>query len=135
PSRLVGVAGTDPAPGGADLELAELRLALLIEELVVRHDQMRVGRDPEPAEVDPPAPELVDLSGEHDWVDDYAVPDGAQLAGVEDPGRDQVKRERLAFADDGVSRVVAALEADHEIGLLGEQVHDLPLPLVAPLGS
>ena len=87
------------------------------------------------AEVDPPAPELVDLRGEHDRVDDHAVADRAQLAGVEDPRRDQVELERLAVADDRVAGVVAALEADHEVGLLGEQVHDLPLPLVAPLGA
>ena len=43
--------------------------------------------------------------------------------------------ERLAVANDRVAGVVAALEADHEIGLLGKQVHDLSLPLVAPLGA
>ena len=43
--------------------------------------------------------------------------------------------EDLVAPDDRVTGVVAALEADHEVGLLGEQVHDLPLTLVAPLGS
>ena len=43
--------------------------------------------------------------------------------------------ELLALADDRVAGVVAALEADHQVGLLGEQVDDLPLPLVAPLGA
>ena len=62
PRRLVRVAGADAAPRGADLELAELRLALLVQQLVVRHDQVRVGRDAQAGQVDPPAPQLVDLA-------------------------------------------------------------------------
>jgi hypothetical protein len=34
-----------------------------------------------------------------------------------------------------VAGVVAALEADHGIRPLSEQVRDLPLPFVAPLGA
>jgi hypothetical protein len=34
-----------------------------------------------------------------------------------------------------VAGVVAALEADHEVRVLGEQVDDLALALVAPLGA
>jgi hypothetical protein len=34
-----------------------------------------------------------------------------------------------------VAGVVSALEADHQLGLLCEQVDDLPLPFVAPLGA
>ena len=135
PGRLVGVAGSDAAPGGADLELAELRLALLVEQLVVRHDQVRVGRDAQAAEVDPAPAQLVDLGAQHHRIHHHAVADRAELARVEDPGRDQVELERLAFTDDRVAGVVAALEADHEVGLLGEQVDDLSLPLVAPLGA
>ena len=56
-------------------------------------------------------------------------------AGVEDARGDQVELELLAVAHDRVAGVVAALEADHEVGPLGEQVGDLPLPLVAPLGA
>ena len=79
--------------------------------------------------------QLVDLLGQHHRVHHHAVADRAQLAGVEDPRRDQVELEGLAVADDRVAGVVAALEADHEVGLLGEQVDDLALPLVAPLGA
>jgi hypothetical protein len=52
---------------------------------VVGHDQVRVGGDAQAAKVDPPAPQLVDLGGEHDGVDDHAIPDRAELAGIEDP--------------------------------------------------
>ena len=43
--------------------------------------------------------------------------------------------ELLALADDRVAGVVAALEAHDEVGPLGEQVVDLSLSLVAPLGA
>ena len=79
--------------------------------------------------------QLVELVGQHLRVDHDAVADHAQLARVEDPGRDQVELPRLALADDRVAGVVAALEADHQVGLLGEQVGDLALALVAPLGA
>ena len=135
PSCLVGVAGADAAPGGPDLKLAELRLALLVEQLVVRHDQVRVGRDAQAVQVDPAPAQLVDLRAQHHRVHHHAVADRAELAGVEDPRRDQVELEGLALTDDRVTGVVAALKADHEVGLLGEQVHDLSLPFVAPLGA
>jgi hypothetical protein len=119
----------------ADLELPEPRLAGVVEQLVVRHDQVRIGRYAQAAEVDSPARELADLLGQHLRVHDHAVADRAQLARIEDPRGNEVKLERLAIADDRVAGVVAALEADDEVGLLGEQVDDLPLPLVAPLGA
>ena len=43
--------------------------------------------------------------------------------------------EDLALADDRVAGVVAALKADHHVGPLCEQVGDLSLSLVTPLGA
>ena len=43
--------------------------------------------------------------------------------------------ELLAVADDGVTGVVAALKAHDGVGLLGEQVRELALALIAPLGA
>ena len=82
--------GPDATPRRADLKLAELRLALLIEQLVVGHDQVRVRRDARAADVDPLAAQVVDLGRQDLRVDDHAVADRAQLAGIEDPRRDQV---------------------------------------------
>jgi hypothetical protein len=45
--RLVGVRRADAAARRADLELAELGLARVVEQHVVRHDQVRVGADPQ----------------------------------------------------------------------------------------
>ncbi len=135
PGRLVGVAGSDAAAGGADLQLAEPRLTRLVEQQVVGHDQVCVGGDAQPADVDPAPAQSLDLLGQHARVDDHAVADRAQPARVEDPRRDQVELVRLVAPDDRVPGVVAALEADDQIGLLGEQVGDLALALVAPLGA
>ena len=43
--------------------------------------------------------------------------------------------EGPAFVDDGVPGVVAALVADDEIRLLRQEVRDLALAFVAPLGT
>ncbi len=135
PQGLVGVAGADPAPGGADLALAELRLADLVEHQVVGHDQVRVGAEPQVGGVHAALAQPVDLAGEHRRVDHDAVADHAGGVGVEDPGGDQVELEDLVAVDDRVAGVVASLKARDDVRARGEQVDDLALPLVAPLGS
>ena len=115
--------------------LPSLRLARVVEHHVVRHDHVRVRGDPQRARVDAAPAQLVQLVGQHLRVDHDAVADDAQLAGVEDPRRHQVQLPRLAVAHDRVAGVVAALEAHDRVGPLGEQVRDLALPLVAPLGA
>ena len=135
PRGLVRVAGADAALRGADLALAQLRLAGVVEQQVVRHDQVRVSRHAQAAQVDAALGQAVHLAAQYARVDDDAVADHAQLAGVEDAGRDQVELERLAVAHDRVAGVVAALEADHGMRPLGKQVDDLALALVAPLGT
>jgi hypothetical protein len=101
--------------------LPSLQLARRVELHVVGHDQVRVGRDAQAADVDAAVAELLDLAGQHRRVDDDAVADRAGLAGVEDPRGDQVELEGLAVADDRVTGVVAALKADHDVGLLASR--------------
>ena len=114
--------------------LPELRLARVVEGHVVRHDQVRVGADRRPDRSTPSRAVSSSSPVEHLRVDHDAVADRAQLARVQDPGRDQVELPVLAVAHDGVPGVVAALEVDHEIRLLREEVDDLALAFVAPLG-
>jgi hypothetical protein len=135
PRRLVGVAGADPAPRGADLELSELLLARRVEQHVVGHDHVRVGGDAQPADVDAAPLEALQLVREDAGVDHHPVSDHAGLAGIEDPRRDEVELELVAVADDRVAGVVATLEAHDGVRPLGEQVGHLSLALVAPLGA
>ncbi len=81
------------------------------------------------------AAQRVELVDQHTRVDHDTVADHAALAGIQDPGGDQVQLPLLAAADDRVAGVVAALEADDGVCVLGEQVGDLALALVAPLGA
>ena len=53
---------------------------------------------------------------------------------VEDPAGHQLEGEALSVDHDRVPGVVAALVADHQVHLLGDEVGELPLALVAPLG-
>ena len=53
----------------------------------------------------------------------------------EDAAGDQREFERLAAGDDRVARVRSSLVADHHVMMLGQQVEDLALGLVAPLQS
>ena len=124
-----------PRRGGADRELAQLDLARRVEQHVVGHDQMCVGGDPQVADVDAAAPQPVDLAEQDARVEHDPVADHAGLVRVEDPRGNQVELELLAVADDRVAGVVAALEAHDRARALGEQVGDLALALVAPLGA
>ncbi len=85
--------------------------------------------------VDAAPPQLLELVGQHLGVDHDPVADHARLAGVKDPRGDQVELPRLAVADDRVAGVVAALKSDDRVGALGQEVRDLALALIAPLGA
>jgi hypothetical protein len=133
PRRLVRIRGADPAPRRSDLQLPETALARAVECDVPRHDQMRVAGDEDEAVGPVPARlELVELRDQHLRVDDASRADRARDSG-DDARRDGANLVRLAVDDDRVPGVRAALVATDEVGLLGEQVDDLPLPLVAPL--
>ena len=100
-----------------------------------RHDEVRVPGDEEALGGGVAARlEVVELGDEHAGVDDAARSDGASLA-ADDPARDLPDLVRLVADDDRVAGVRPALIAADEVGVLREQVDDLPLPLVAPLGA
>ena len=55
--------------------------------------------------------------------------------GMQDARGDQMKDEFLAVHHQGVAGVVAALIPHHHPGPLGQEVDDLPLAFVTPLGA
>jgi hypothetical protein len=122
-------------PSRSDRVLPQFRLARGVEKHVVGHDQVRICRQFQVGDTDPGTLQPVDLAEQHARIDDDPVADHAGLIGVEDPRRDQVEGERLTAADDRVAGVVAALKADDGGSPLGEQIGDLALALVAPLGA
>jgi hypothetical protein len=73
---------------------------------------------------------LRSAAGEHD-----AVADQAQRVVAQDARRDQVQHGLLAVNDQRVAGVVTALETHDRADVLREQVDDLALAFVAPLGA
>src|SRR5262249_59199528 len=57
------------------------------------------------------------------------------LSPADDPGRQKVQREVPVAELDRVTGVVASVVARDDVETAGEQVHDLPLPLVSPLSA
>ena len=83
----------------------------------------------------PASLELADLGEEGHGVEDNAVADDAPGFGAEDAAGDELQDELAAFNDDGVAGVVAAGVAGDDVEVLGKDVDDLALALVAPLGT
>ena len=133
--HFVLVAGADAALRGADLVLAQALLVGAVEILVVRHDHMRVARDLEVLAGDAFGFQHGHLLDEHAGINDHAVADDRNRMLVHDAGGHEVQRELLVAVDDRVTRVVAALVANHVIVLACDQVGDFALAFVAPLGA
>ena len=91
------------------------------------HDDMGRG--------DAAVSQALQLGEELRHVQGHAVADDVDGVGVEHAGGELVQGKLPIVADDGVTRVRAALEADDHVGLLGQEIGDLALALVAPVGA
>ena len=135
PTRhLVLVGGADAAAGGADGLSPFGLLPGFVQGHMGGQDQRTCGTDPQSLH-DRYAARLqhIDLFEQRIQSDDNAVADETFNAIPQDARGDQVQHGLLAADDEGVTGVVATLEADHCRGSLGEQVDDLTLALVSPL--
>ena len=133
--RLVGVRRPDAATCRAEGVAPEAALGEEVELDVVRQDQVGVARHLQPAAVDAPGLHAVDLVEQHRRLDHDAVADDRHHVVVEHARRQELEGEGLTVHDDRVAGVVATLVADHHGHLLGQQVGELPLALVSPLGA
>ena len=103
---------------------------------MVRQDQVGAIADEQPPlDIDAEALQLVHFGEERRRVDDDAVADQAGDAGMQDARGNQVEHELLAADVDGVAGVVAALVAADDREVRGQQIDDLALAFVAPLGA
>ena len=100
-----------------------------------RHEDVRSVGDAEIRRAHPALLEREHLVAEEREVHDHARAEDARRVRIEDAGWDQVELERAPLVDDGVPGVVATLVADDKIRLLREEIRDLALAFVAPLGS
>ena len=76
-----------------------------------------------------------DLVEQRMRIEHHAVADDRQLARPHDARRQQRQLVGGAVDDQRVAGIVAALEADDDVGLLGQPVDDLAFAFVAPLGA
>jgi hypothetical protein len=134
--HLVLVGGADAAAGRADRVRAAGPLAGEVELHVRGQDQRAVRADAQLAEHRHAARgEHVGFLQERRERKHHAVADEALHVFAQHAGGDE-RQDRLLAADhERVARVVPALEPGDRGGPLGEQVDDLALALVAPLGA
>ncbi len=78
---------------------------------------------------------FVHLFDQDGRIDHDAVADDADLARVENAGRDEMQDGLFPSDDQGVAGVVAPLEAGDHIGIFRINIDDFPFSFVAPLGS
>jgi hypothetical protein len=132
PRRLVLVARADAALRRA--ERAGALLAEAVDEDVVRQDRVRtVGDDERPVALEAALVELVELRDEALRIDDHPLREHARRPRPKDPARDEAHDDLLVANDQRVPGVGAAAIAHDHLRILGVDVDDLPLPLVAPL--
>src|SRR5215813_7700585 len=79
--------------------------------------------------------EPVDLLDQRARIEHDTIADDRQLAWPHHPGWQQRQLVGGTIDDERMTRVVAALKAYHDVGLLREPVDNLPLPFVSPLGA
>ncbi len=130
---LVRIGRPDASTGRADPELAEPPFAGLVDGAVPGHDYVRVPRQPHPVDGDAPPGEVVELGDQLLGVDDATGADDALLLGHDASGK-VAELEGLAVHLDRVPGVRSAVVAADDVRVLGEQVDDLALALVSPLG-
>ena len=133
---LVLVGRADPAAGRADLGArCGGLLAQEVELAMQRQDERHVVGDPKRfrRDDDPLAFQLVDLGDQRMRIEHHAIADDRELSRPHHAGGQQAQLEGDAVDDERVPGIVAALEADDDVGALRQPVDDLSLALVAPL--
>ncbi len=134
---LVLIGGTDAAPGGAEAGFAPRGFAQAVERAMQRQDQCCVVGQQQITRRHRHAllAQGLDLGQQRPGIDHHAIADDRELALAHDAGGQQAQLVGDVADDQRVAGIVAALEADHDIGALRQPVDDLALALVAPLGA
>jgi hypothetical protein len=114
----------------------KLNLLKTIHQLVNIEDDMRSVRNVYPVlGVEPVLIERLQFLEEAGHVDNAAAADNVDAAGVDEARGEDVKVVGDTIGDDGVSGVVTTLSAAAQLRFVGEDVGELALAFVAPLGA
>ena len=134
--HLVFVGRANATAGGADLVFALGGFARLVQRDVVGQDQRAgFGNLQAAGHVDAGGLQFVDFLQQRFRRQHHAIADKAGLARMQHAGRNQAQHGFLAIHHQGVASVVAALEAHHALGVIGQPVNNLAFAFVTPLGA
>ncbi len=133
---LVFIRWPDAARGGADLYAPGCGFRGQFDHAVVRQDHLRAVADEQLAvHFHARAAQRVHFLEEGEWINDDAVADHGRAVLAQDAARHQLQDELLARDGDRVPGVVAARIARHHREAVRQNVDDLALAFVAPLGA
>ena len=86
-------------------------------------------------DLDPLSHEPVDFLEQCVGIDHHAIAYDGKLPLSHDTRRQQRQLVRDPFDNERMASIMSPLEADDDVGLLGQPVDDFPLPFVPPLGT
>ena len=136
PRDLVLVARPDAARRGPDGNPPRPPFRHLLHQPVHRKQHVRAVADEQvPAHRDAGRFQRLDLREQRRRIDHQPVADHGLLPRPQDAARNQLQNELLLADEHRVAGVVPALIAGDDIEALGEEIDDLPLALVSPLGA
>src|SRR5262249_14437649 len=90
----------------------------------------KIARDRDPGRL-----QRFDLGQEGLWIDDQPVADDGLFTRPQNTAGDELQNELLLPNEHGMPGVVAALITRDDVKAAGEQIDDLPLALISPLGA
>ena len=134
---LVLIGRANAALGGADRADGVGRFAERVELAMQRQDQRDVFGDAQVFRTDGNALPLqfCNFIEESLGIEHHAIADHGQFRRPQHAGRQQRQLVGFAVDDQGMTGIMAALEAHNDVSLLRQPVDDLALPFVAPLGA
>ena len=78
---------------------------------------------------------MINFFQQGERIDNDAVANDVELAGIENAGRDEMQHVLLIADLDGVPSIVASLIADDDVRLLSQDVNYFAFAFIAPLGA
>ena len=132
---LVLVGGADAPAGRADPLRSQPRLFRRLDFTVDIQDEVgAIGEQQPGGGIETGLPERVHLGQQRLGIHHAAVADDRTHSGMQDRGRQQVDDQRASLRHHGVAGVVAPAETHHHVEPRRQQIHDLALAFVPPLG-
>src|SRR5712692_3140129 len=135
--HLIFVGGANPAARGPDRATAPHLFAHRIQQLVPWKNDMGVARYQKLRIISQETSGLegFDLPHQDERIDHHSVSNYAGLPVMKNSRGDEMENRLLTTDHQRMPGVVSALEPDHDLRVLRQQIDDFAFPLIAPLRS